>query len=45
MLYVDKPIADAAPGLVDLRQMVMGYAQGFDIALPKPIEVGGFPPG
>jgi EAL domain-containing protein (putative c-di-GMP-specific phosphodiesterase class I) len=35
-----------APGVLeDLRQMAVGYAQGFGIAIPKPIEEGGFPPG
>jgi Amt family ammonium transporter len=28
-----------------LTKMSVGYAQGFGIALPQPIETGGFPPG
>ncbi len=30
--------------LAHLRQMSIGFAQGFGIALPQPIEIGGFPP-
>ena len=34
------------PGIVtQLTKMSVGYAQGFGIALPRPIETGGFPPG
>jgi EAL domain-containing protein (putative c-di-GMP-specific phosphodiesterase class I) len=33
------------PGVIaDLRKMSVGYAQGFGIAVPQPIESGGFPP-
>jgi EAL domain-containing protein (putative c-di-GMP-specific phosphodiesterase class I) len=34
------------PSIVtQLTQMSVGYAQGFGIAVPQPIETGGFPPG
>jgi EAL domain-containing protein (putative c-di-GMP-specific phosphodiesterase class I) len=34
------------PTIVErLTKMSVGYAQGFGIALPQPIETGGFPPG
>ncbi|MBS0336279.1 MAG: EAL domain-containing protein [Proteobacteria bacterium] len=33
------------PGVIaTLRQMAVGHAQGFGIAIPQPIEAGGFPP-
>lgn len=31
--------------VTQLTNMTVGYAQGFGIALPQPIETGGYPPG